>query len=94
MRWAIAWETRLIAANYSALLYHGYGVPLSALDLYELPGFNQYWTDAADRPVADRGNAIVQGPALTLAGCPFDRNELQADRHGDVPRVCSWIDVA
>jgi hypothetical protein len=94
IRWAIGWETRLLEAKYSALLYHGYAVPLSAIDLYDLPGFNQYWTDAADRPVAERGNSIVQGAAVTIGGCPFDRNELKADRRGDVPTVCSWLDVA
>jgi hypothetical protein len=94
IRWAIGWQSRLIAASYAALLYHGYGVPLSALDLFELPGFNQYWSDAGDRPVATRGNSIVQGAAVTIGGCPFDRNVIKADHRGDVPTVAGWLDVA
>lgn len=86
--YAIDWEHTLIAGLQRAGLYVGYGVPLYAVDLYDLPGFNTYWSDSADREVATRGTAIVQGPSVTIAGVAFDLDAVRRDKLGELPLVC------
>ena len=74
-------------------MYHGYAVPLSASDLYDLPGFDCYWSDAGKRPVATRGNAVVQGAEVTISGVKFDLDTVAADALGGLPFVAG-IDAA
>ena len=75
INFAVDWQHTLIAGLFRAGLYVGYGVPLYAEDLYELPGFDCYWSDAANRQVATRGFAIKQGPR-----CPHRRRRLRPRR--------------
>jgi hypothetical protein len=79
----------MIGAGYRAGLYHGYSVPLGALDIFDLPGFDCYWSDAGNRPVTTRGNAITQGPEVTIAGVKFDLDVVASDLQGGLPFMAS-----
>jgi hypothetical protein len=85
--WATSWQAYIRAAGFMALLYVGYDVPLDAQQLYELPGFDQYWSDAGHRSVATRGVSITQGGSVTIHGIQFDRDVLRPDLLGAVPWV-------
>jgi hypothetical protein len=88
---ANAWGAAVVGAGFAFGVYHGFSVPLSAEQLYHELIADSYWTDMAVRPVAVRGNAIVQGPPLTLGGVQFDRNTLAADKLGQVPIACGAL---
>jgi hypothetical protein len=69
--------------------YHGFSVPLSPAELYYwLHRFRTYWTDAANRSVDVRGNALRQGRAVHVDGVEFDLDELAPDELGQVPFAC------
>src|SRR5271165_4716922 len=63
-----AWAKTVIGAGFLAGLYVGYQQPLTAEQLYDLHGLNQYWSDAGHRKVATRGVSISQGPEIQDAG--------------------------
>lgn len=86
---ANGWFSTVKVAGFGAGLYHGFDAILSAAELFHSLICTTYWTDMAVRPVMTRGNAIVQGPSLTLAGTTFDRNTLAADLLGEVPMACT-----
>lgn len=86
---AVAWQRAVIAAGYRSGLYVGYAVPLDAEGLYELPGFDSYWSDFGRRSVATRGFAVVQhAPEVTIGGVSFDRDDVAPDALGDLPMAC------
>ena len=91
---AVDWQHTILAGLKQAGLYVGYGVPLHPLDLYELPGFNSYWSDAGNRQVATRGTAILQGPEVTIGGVKFDLDAVRLDLLGAVPFACKRADSA
>jgi Domain of unknown function (DUF1906) len=82
---AEAWAAAIAAGGYSAGCYVGYDVPLNAQELYDLPTFDSYWSDAGPRAVARRGFAIKQQAEITIAGVPFDPDTIQVDGRGDTP---------
>jgi hypothetical protein len=87
---AEAWAGAVMAAGFKAGAYVGFDVPLDAQALYDLHGFDSYWSDAGPRAVADRGFAMKQiTPQVVVAGVEIDRDDLQADRHGEVPFVAA-----
>lgn len=84
------WARAVIGEGFRAGLYVGYAVPLSPVELYQLPGFTSYWSDAGHRLVAVRGVAIQQGaPEVTIAGVRFDPDVMAPDGKGDLPMVCA-----
>ena len=87
--YCVGWQRTLMSYGFKAGLYHGYSVPLGAVDLYDLPGFNTYWSDEGNRPVSVRGNAVVQGPEVIIAGVKFDEDVLLKDSLGEVPYLCA-----
>jgi hypothetical protein len=82
------WATTIVAAGYSAGCYVGYDVPLSAQQLYDLPNFNSYGSDAGPRAVATRGLAMKQQAQIQMGGENFDPDVVKADLLGDTPL---WI---
>jgi hypothetical protein len=88
INFAVDWQHTLIAGLLSAGLYVGFSVPLHPVDLYEIPGVNSYWSDPADRQVATRGTAILQGPSVTIAGVKFDVDGVRKDKLGSLPVAC------
>lgn len=88
--YADAWAYAVrLAGNYAAGLYVGFAVPLTPEQLYNLPGFDTYWSDAGHRHVATRGCAIVQGHEVTIAGVTFDEDYVAPDLLGGLPMVAS-----
>jgi Domain of unknown function (DUF1906) len=84
------WAHTVLGAGYLAGLYVGYDLPLDAEALYLLHGITSYWSDAGNRAVLTRGFSLKQHAGdVTLGGVAFDRDTLQADRLGDVPRICA-----
>lgn len=79
------WATAVRRAGYRAGLYVGYSAILSPTELYALPEFNTYWSDAGPRQVAGRGFAIKQGASVTIAGVEFDRDNVTPDGRGELP---------
>jgi hypothetical protein len=87
--YCVGWQRALMSYGFKAGLYHGYSVPLGAVDLYDLPGFDTYWSDAGNRLVSVRGNSIVQGPQVVIAGVKFDEDTMVKDALGEVPYLCA-----
>lgn len=88
INYSVDWQHTLIAGRSKAGLYVGYGVPLHPQDLYDLPGFDTYWSDASDRQIATRGTALLQGPEITIAGVKFDIDSMRLDKLGQLPYSC------
>jgi hypothetical protein len=86
--YAIDWQHTIRSGLQAAGLYIGFAVPLHPADLYNLPGFNTYWSDMADRQVAVRGTAMIQGPAVTIAGVEYDIDTCRKDKKGELPIAC------
>lgn len=85
-RFAETWAAAIVQAGYCAGCYVGFGVPLNAVQLYNLHDFHCYWSDAGPRAVATRGFAIKQhAPEIRIAGIEFDRNTVSPDKLGDFP---------
>jgi hypothetical protein len=87
--YAVGWQRAVIEAGYKAGLYVGFAVPLHPDDLYNLPGFDCYWSDAGHRIVATRGCAVQQGAEVVIGGVKFDEDVVTADHLGGVPFMCS-----
>lgn len=96
MTFAIGWQKVVREEGFKAALYVGYSVPLHPIDLYMLPGFDQYATDAGNRQVATRGTSMKQKAGIVIYGTKFDPDEIAPDLLGDVPYFASAIatDVA
>lgn len=89
-----AWSRIARAEGYGpsgAGLYDGYSQPETPEELYEIHDVNCYWSDAANRRVAVRGTAIVQGPQFTILGVSFDPNVLRPDLLGG---TLQWAKLA
>lgn len=83
-----SWGAAMILAGFAAGLYVGYNTILDEAQLYELPSFDCYWSDAANRHVAVRGCAVRQGSKAVIAGVNFDLDTLTPDLLGGHPMVC------
>jgi hypothetical protein len=82
-----AWADAVRPA-YDAALYVGYEPVLSPDELYALPGFDRYASDAGHRAVSTRGVCYQQdGPEVVIAGVRFDRATVMSDRLGGLPTV-------
>lgn len=89
-RFANDWAGVVQGEGFRPGLYVGYAVPLSPAELYALPLFSSYWSDAGRRHVAVRGCAIQQGaPEATIAGVRFDPDVVIPDGRGELPMVCA-----
>ncbi len=90
VRYVDAWGAATKAAGFLAGLYVGYSAILNATELYELPDFDCYWSDAGPRTVAKRGFAIKQKqPEITIAGVSFDPDTVEPDVLGGLPVICA-----
>lgn len=87
--YAVGWQRKVLEAGYRAMLYHGFSVPPAPADLFELPGFDCYFTDPVQRPIPTRGNAVVQGKAVVIDGTEFDEDTVAPDLLGGLPFVAS-----
>ena len=90
---AVGWQRAVIEAGYRAGLYVGFAVPLHPDDLYDLPGFDCYWSDDGNRTVGTRGTAILQGTEVAFASVKFDIDTVRADHLGGLPYMAA-IDAA
>ena len=77
----------VVEEGYRGRLYDGYSEPETPEELYEIPDVTSYWSDAANRRVAKRGCAMVQGPQFELLGVAFDPDEVRPDLLGETPMV-------
>jgi Domain of unknown function (DUF1906) len=84
------WTHVLVEEGFRAGVYDGYSTPLTPAGLYEIPDATCYWSDAANRKVAVRGTAIVQGPGFKLLGVPLDPDRIAPDLLGGTP----WWTIA
>jgi hypothetical protein len=85
-----AWARAVIAAGYLAGLYVGYGLPLTADQLYRSLLVTQYWSDGGNRKVAVRGCSMHQhAPSVYISGLLVDTNQVTTDALGDTP-VLMW----
>jgi hypothetical protein len=83
--YAQAWFNSVKIAGYVPGLYIGYGVPLTAQQLFELP-FSHYWKAYNyDDGVATRGFQLIQKPQQGFNGISIDPNECVADHLGGLP---------
>lgn len=84
------WSTQVTADGYGCGLYVGYSAILSPDQLYALPRFDRYWSDAGPRAVSTRGFCIRQhSPEVTVGGVNFDRDTMAPDALGDLPMVAA-----
>jgi Domain of unknown function (DUF1906) len=81
-----------LGGQYPAGLYVGYNAVLTPAQLYALPGFDCYWSDAGHRKVATRGVAIMQGTPMVLGGVQFDADDMAPDLLGGLPIACIPVD--
>ena len=77
----------LVEEGYRAGLYDGYSEPETPEQLYEIHDVDSYWSDMANRRVATRGTAVVQGPQFALLGVAFDPDDVRPDLLGSTPMV-------
>lgn len=87
--YASLWCKVMVEEGYRAGVYVGYNQPMSPEELYEIPDASSYWSDAANRKVATRGTAMVQGQQFTMGAVPWDPDEVRKDQRGDTPWVAS-----
>jgi len=88
-----AWYNAVIAGGYVPGLYVGYGIVLTAEQLYSALSFKHYWRAYnAETDVAHRGYQIIQHTELKLNSVTpdthhntFDPNTIQADQLGGTP---------
>ena len=88
------WSAEVIQGGFLAGLYVGFSVPLTPEQLWELPGFNQYWSDAGKRHVATRGCSMVQGGEVQVQGTTFDIDYVAPDLLGGLPMVATSDEAA
>lgn len=79
------WCTTVKQCGYSAGIYVGFGIPLTAQELWAIHDANTYWSDAGPRRVAVRGFAIKQGAQFSIGGVPFDPDMVFYDQKGETP---------
>lgn len=79
------WAHVLVEEGYAAGLYDGYSQPETPEELYEIHDVTSYASDLANRRVAVRGTAMVQGPQFTVLGVPFDSDIIAPDELGETP---------
>jgi hypothetical protein len=82
-----AWARVLVAAGFRAGLYDGYSEPETPTELYAIHDVTTYWTDLANRQIATRGTAIIQGAEFDLLDVRFDADFVRPDRLGETPYV-------
>lgn len=85
IKFATDFASTCVLSGYLAGLYHGFAVPLNASQLYNLRFVTSYWTDAGNRPVFRRGNAITQKATITVAGVQIDPDVISRDSLGELP---------
>jgi hypothetical protein len=84
------WARAVQAAGYIAGLYVGYGLVLTADQLYRSLAVTQYWSDGGNRKVAVRGCSMHQhAPSVYVSGLLVDTNQVTTDALGDTP-VLMW----
>lgn len=89
-----AWSAAVRAAGYRTGLYVGYGLPLTAAQLFHALEVDCYWHSCSQVPdVEVRGYALVQDAHANqvLAGVQVDVDTLKADNLGGVP---CWLEAA
>ncbi len=79
------WAHVVVGEGFLAGLYDGYSNPETPLQLYEIRDVHTYWSDMANRKVAVRGTAVLQGAEITIAGVPFDLDTVRNDNLGGRP---------
>jgi len=77
-----AWAAQ-VSPYYQPLLYVGFQCGLSPDQLYSLPSFARYWSDAGPRVVSKRGFCAKQHVQTAIHGVPVDPDWLSADQFGD-----------
>lgn len=82
------WAEAVENVGYRAGLYHGYDVTLTPDQLYHDLIFDSYWKAPGPWHVSVRGDAIVQGLTLTIAGAEFDIDEIKPDLLNELPYAC------
>lgn len=86
-----AWASRVQAAGFEAGLYVGYGIPLTAHQLYWSLKTTAYWDSCSKNPLVDvRGFSMFQHhpPNQKVAGGIVDVNHIEADQKGSTP---NWL---
>lgn len=87
------WAYEVIGVGFLAGCYHGFEAELDSVGLYALHWTTCYWTDLANRPVAQRGNAVIQKPTIKVLGFEIDPDEIVADKLGETPYVAFDADT-
>jgi hypothetical protein len=88
-----AWYNAVNAGGYLPGLYVGYGIVLTAEQLYSALSFKHYWSAYnAEIGIAHRGYQLIQHDALKLSTVTpdtphntFDPNTIQTDQLGGTP---------
>jgi hypothetical protein len=85
---ANAWTEAVLGGGYDPGVYVGAGVPLTGQQWFEALKVRRYWKSLSQVPeVATRGYQMIQragGPPV--GGVSIDRNRIQVDHKGDLPR--------
>lgn len=76
------WARVVRGVGYSPVLYVGYACGLTPAELYALPGFDRYWSDAGPRSVTTRSFAMKQGPTVNAGGVRVDIDVAGPDELG------------
>jgi Domain of unknown function (DUF1906) len=89
--YCVDWSRAVIQMGYAAGLYVGFSAILGPQDLYELPGFDCYWSDLARRRVNVRGCAIQQFAEVpAMGGLPnYDPDLIAPDALGGLPIIAA-----
>lgn len=83
------WSDAVNKAGYLPALYRGYDSFLTPGVAYSMPRFSSYWLAPGQPPTETRGDAIVQGATVTIAGVGnVDCNEIVQDKLGSLPTIC------
>lgn len=85
------WAASVRSGGYLPGLYVGYDCSLSADQLYALPDYNTYWSDAGHRRVTTRGVAISQLGERVISGVKFDGDDVAPDLLGELPLACTPV---
>jgi hypothetical protein len=86
-----AWASRVQTAGYVAGLYVGWGIKLTAEQMYHSLKVTGYWDSCSSNPsVAHRGFQMFQvnPPNQKVAGILVDIDRIAADQKGDTP---NWL---
>lgn len=77
-----AWSSALADAGFRPLLYVGFDCGLTPQQLYDLHGFDRYWSDAGLRNVAKRQFCCKQYAQTVIAGISVDPDHAFPDLLG------------